>query len=107
MTTRILANPTSLGNVILRAHYDAGGQPESVEVLEAAPRVLINGQMLREMHAGQPAGYLPFATVDKPETGGVLRIHATNGILVYRITEYEPLVDGWRGPDTYVGEWPD
>jgi hypothetical protein len=107
MTTRILANPTSLGDVVLRAHYGADGQPESVEVLEAAPRVLISGQLLREMHAGQQAGYLPFAAVDKPEVGGVLRIHATNRTLVYRITEHEPVIDGRAMPDAYVGEWPD
>jgi hypothetical protein len=107
VTTRTFAHRTSLGDVILRARYDDGGQPESVEVLEAAPRVLIGGQLVREAHAGQPHERVPFATVDRPEVGGLLRIRASNRNLIYLLTEYEPLLHGCRVPDIYVGEWPD
>lgn len=107
MTTRIFGHRTSFGDVVLRAHYDDGGQPESVEVLEADPRVLIGGHLVREVHAGQPHERVPFAEVDEAAVGGTLRIRASNRNLVYRLTEYEPLLDGHRVPDTYVGEWPD
>jgi hypothetical protein len=105
--TRDFAHPTDLGDVVLRAHYGDDGQPESVEVLEADPRVLIGGHLIREAHAGQPDERVPFATVDKPEVGGVLRIDASNRRLVYVLTEYEPLVNGFRARDAYTGEWPD
>jgi hypothetical protein len=107
VNTQLIEHPTSLGEVILRQHCDSHGEPESVEVLHADPRVLISGELLRQVHAGTPHERVPFAMVDKPEVGGTLTIRATTGNLVYRLTEYEPLHHGYRVPDTYVGEWPD
>lgn len=105
MITRTLTQPAALGDVILRAHYRDDGVPESVEVVEAAPRVLISGELLRALRDGRDQ--VPFAAVDRAEVGGVLTIWARDRNLVYRLTGFEPVVDGIRWPDTYVGEWPD
>jgi hypothetical protein len=100
-------HPAGLGDVTLRSIYGDRGQVAAVEVLHADPRVLISGEVLRQIHDGKPEETVPFAGADHPGVGGVLRIHAVNRTLVYRIASDAPVADGYEMPDAYIGEWPD
>jgi hypothetical protein len=99
---------TTLGDVVLHQQVDASsGRVTCLKVLQADPRVLISGELLRQLEHGDGWPTLPYASVDHVSVGGIVRINASNQRLIYVLTEYEPVVDGLIVPDTYVGEWQD
>jgi hypothetical protein len=85
------------GDVVYRALDWAAGRYRSIEIIEAAPRALIDDETLDEIRVGAR----PYATLD----GGVLTIRATNRTLVYRIVGRHP--DRINHPHEWVMEWPD
>jgi hypothetical protein len=84
---------TGYGDVVVRGHWP----DEALEIIEAAPRALIDDDLLTEIRNGAS----PHATLD----GDVLTIRATNRTLVYRIVGKHP--DWLNHPRAWVIEWPD
>ncbi len=84
---------STYGDVVIRVHWP----DETLEVIEAAPRALIDDEMLDEIRNGAS----PHATL----AGDILTIHATNRTLIYRIVGRHP--DRLNYPHAWVMEWPD
>lgn len=76
-------------------HYGPGGG--WLEVLDAEPRALFVGTLLRSLRRGDG---MPEVYVDYPGVGGTLHIQARNRTVVYRLVAQED-------PDLFVGEWSD
>lgn len=71
--------PPVSGEIVLRTLYN-DGCATGVQILQADPRVLISGGLVRQLHEGDP-GAVKFASITKPEVGGVLRINGSTASL--------------------------
>ncbi len=81
--------------LLLRRHYE--GTECWLEILEAAPRAMFSGELLRSARRGSGG---PEVDVDYPGVGGIVRIKGRNRTVVYRLVAEAPL-------DIFIGEWPD
>lgn len=82
--------------LILRSHWEPGGEVW-LEVVHAEPRALFSGVLLRMVRRGEA---LPYTECSRASIGGVVKIHAHDRTLIYRLVEKLP-------HDVYAGEWPD
>ena len=84
----------------------------SLRIDRADPRILISGELLDQIWMGTPWAVLDtrgcctrVAMGNIPgqgnHLGAVVKIAAVNQMVIYRITEYLPRING------YIGEWPD
>ena len=86
------------GDVIIRGLDWADGRYRCIEILEAAPRTLIDDALLNDIRGGcNPSDH---ATLD----GDILTIRATNRTVIYRIVGRHP--DRLNHPHEWVMEWP-
>ena len=88
------------GDVIVRGlDWADDGRYRCIEILEAAPRTLVDDEVLNDIREGRnPWDHV---TLD----GDVLTIRGTNRTVVYRIVGHHP--DWLNRPHTWVMEWPD
>jgi hypothetical protein len=86
--------------IITNLFVDDGPRPQ-IRIDHADPRILVSAELL-DHAADYPDDCvrLDIATCHT-YVGAVLRIHAVNRTVIYRITEYVPAIH------CYIAEWPD
>ncbi|HEY5985593.1 MAG TPA: hypothetical protein VIV12_04305 [Streptosporangiaceae bacterium] len=97
-----------LGEVVMTQHYDRETGAYSVTVDHADPRVLVSSHLLAMLttpDSGDFPAWQRNATLEPGNGPGlyggcVLRVHAANRTLVYRIVER-------HDEHAWIGEWPD
>jgi len=95
------------GECVVRQLLDDAGAVTGLEVLRAAPVVLISPELLDQLVDPPSPGWGAFASFD----GDVLRIRAVNRTVVYRVIGWHPAGERPPGPGVEVpsltGYWPD